>query len=169
MGRMATARSVRELRAARSQDSVELTVLRDHVTAEYLRVAAGDDVPDLQVGYSPRWWDGAAWSPCLDLQWRGTRWRVVSDDEELVSLPWRAGQARRLLRRRRREAALRRGPGERAADQQRPPVGAGAVVVVEQSGDWRLCSQPACGGLIVLPAPGSVRPPDEVCPRCRRR
>lgn len=173
MGRMHAARSVRQTRAARSQDTVELTVLRDHVTAQYLRAAAGEDVPDLHVGYSPRWWDGAAWSPCLDLEWRGTRWRVVSDDDELVSLPWRAGQARRLLRRRRREAVLRRAPGRRPPDEQRPagtaPPGAGPLVVVEQAGDWRMCAHPACGGLILLPAPGSAQLPEGACPRCHRR
>jgi hypothetical protein len=212
---------------AQPWDTTALNRLRDEAMGQYLRAAAGDGVPDLRVTYLPRWWDGASWSACLELCWQGTRWRVVRDDDELVSLPWRAGYARRLLKRRRRPPPSRRlaplltgrvrttpalaavhvltldgadgvrarrreiarrlsagpdpdaDPRQGVLDFEAEPVLAvapaaraaprGPAVVVDQGGDWTACRHPACGGMRLLPAPGSRQSPDEVCPSCRRR
>ncbi len=216
--------------AAAPWGTAELSDLRDDLMAQFLRVAAGDGVPDLRVAFCPRWWDGATWSACLELEWHGTRWRVICDNNELVSLPWRTGQARRVLRHRRRpapsaplaplltggqcatpalaavqvlapddvdraaaldRASVRRlvaGPDPQANPRQgilvfeakaeepamAPPLRlepdrGGPPVVVEQDGDWSACRHPACGGMRLLPAPGSALAPEEVCPSCQRR
>lgn len=43
-----------------------------------------------------------------------------------------------------------------------------ARVPVVQDGDWATCSYADCGGLLLLPAPGSPAPAPDRCPRCRR-
>ena len=83
--------------------------LRDALTADWLREAAGPPVPDLQVlRLTPRWWDGAAFVPCLLVRWRRTTWRLVAfDGAEVLALPRGQRRARRLLARYRAEIAPR--------------------------------------------------------------
>ena len=72
---------------------------RDAMTAEWLRTADGAGIEDLEVqGYTPEWWDGAVFVPCLLVRWRKTRWRVVTfDGDRAVALPRRSRRARAVL------------------------------------------------------------------------
>ena len=72
---------------------------RDAMTAQWLRSADGADVDDLEVlDYTPEWWDGAVFVPCLLVRWRRTSWRlVVFDGDRAVALPRGSRRARTVL------------------------------------------------------------------------
>lgn len=109
------------------------------------------------LGYEQRWWDGAAWSPCLVVRGgrRDRRLRVVEAGGEIVLLPWSERGARRRLVQARWSAAVRR-------VRERSPLD----LALTTEPDAVRCAAPDCGGLLAVPGADDPGRADVACPVC---
>jgi hypothetical protein len=131
----------------------------DDTTAGHLLLSVGWLRGLRVLGYEPRWWDGAAWTPCLVVQGgrRDRRLRVVETSGEIVLLPWSERGARRRLVQARWSAAVRR-------FRERAPLD----LRLTAEPDGVTCAAPNCGGVLAVAGADGAGHTDTVCPVCGR-
>ena len=176
--------------ATSGHGSPDAAVERDRLTRRRLAAAAARKGRPSVISFTSRWWDGACHVPCLLVRVDGRRLRVVETHGATMVLPGRAGAARTLLAEWRRTplgpalatatastARLRPAvsPGVRAQVQVRfEPVNvpqprrrpaAEVAVRIAQEVDVMACTVARCGGLRVVPPPGTTAE-TACCPSC---